>query len=429
MEYLRCVTERITYRNEQNGYSVIKCRAKGYQDLVAVVGVMPDVHVGSVLSLGGSWKIDTKYGRQFSVETFEETLPATAHGIEKYLGSGLVKGIGPKFAQRIVQHFGGETLDVIEETPERLIEVPGIGRLRVERIKKSWQEQKEIKNIMLFLQGHDVSTTHATKIYKTYGKESIQVVQENPYRLADDIWGIGFRTADTIAKKLGFEHERYERLRSGLLYTLNRLSEDGHCYATRDMLQKTGAELLDVEEEKLSGALEQMILGEDVVTEEEAIYLPPFYYSEVGTARRLFQIFSHPDRIRIDTSGLAERMEWMSGVTYDEIQMKAILTAVQSKILILTGGPGTGKTTTTLGMIRAFQEAEAEILLAAPTGRAAKRLSEATGLEAKTIHRLLEMKPPDGYQRNADNPLRGDVLILDECSMIDIMLIDRKSVV
>ena len=422
MEYLRCVTERITYRNEQNGYSVIKCRAKGYQDLVAVVGVMPDVHVGSVLSLGGSWKIDTKYGRQFSVETFEETLPATAHGIEKYLGSGLVKGIGPKFAQRIVQHFGGETLDVIEETPDRLIEVPGIGRLRVERIKKSWLEQKEIKNIMLFLQSHDVSTTHATKIYKTYGKESIQVVQDNPYRLADDIWGIGFRTADTIAKKLGFEHERYERLRSGLLYTLNRLAEDGHCYATREMLQKTGAELLDVREEKLSEALEQMLLQEDVVTEEDAIYLPPFYYSEVGTAKRLFQIFNNPDGIRIDTDGLSERMGCMSGVAYDEIQMRAILTAVQSKILILTGGPGTGKTTTTLGMIRAFQEAEAEILLAAPTGRAAKRLSEATGMEAKTIHRLLEMKPPNGYQRNADNPLRGDVLILDECSMIDIML-------
>ena len=422
MEYLRCVVERITYRNEQNGYSVLKCRAKGFQDLATVVGAMPDVHVGSVLSLGGAWKLDAKYGRQFSAETVEETLPATVSGMEKYLGSGLVKGIGPKFAQRIVQRFGKDTLDVIEETPEKLIEVPGIGQLRVDRIKKSWLEQKEIKNVMLFLQSHDVSTTHATKIYKTYGKDSVKVVQENPYRLADDIWGIGFKTADTIAAKLGFEHERYERLRSGLLYTLNRLADDGHCYATREMLTETGAELLTVDAPKLSGTLDRMIADEDVKTEEEFIYLPPFYHAEVGTARRLAEIYAHPGGVRVTPIGLTERIENATGIAYDEIQMEAILTAVDSKILILTGGPGTGKTTTTLGIITAFREAGARILLAAPTGRAAKRLSETTGMEAKTIHRLLETKPPDGYQRNADNPLEGDVLIVDECSMIDVML-------
>ena len=422
MEYLRCVVERITYRNEQNGYSVLKCRVRGFQDLVAVVGAMPDVHVGSVLSLGGNWKLDARYGRQFSAETVEETLPATVVGIEKYLGSGLVKGIGPKFAQRIVRRFGRDTLDVIEETPEKLIEVPGIGQLRVERIRKSWLEQKEIKNVMLFLQSHDVSTTHATKIYKTYGKDSVKIVQENPYRLADDIWGIGFKTADTIAAKLGFEHERYERLRSGLLYTLNRLADDGHCYATRDMLTETGAELLTVDAPKLSGTLDRMITDGDVKTEEEAIYLPPFYHAEVGTARRLTEIYAHPGGVRITPIDLTERIENATGIAYDEIQMEAILTAVESKILILTGGPGTGKTTTTLGIITAFREAGARILLAAPTGRAAKRLSETTGMEAKTIHRLLETKPPDGYQRNADNPLEGDVLIVDECSMIDVML-------
>ena len=218
MERLRCVVERITYQNEQNGYSVIKCRAKGYSDLVTVVGAMPEVHVGAVLSLTGEWKMDSKYGRQFSVESFEETLPATVLGIEKYLGSGLVKGIGPKFAKRIVQEFGSDTLQVIEDEPDRLLQVPGIGSVRVEKIKQSWQEQKEIKNIMLFLQSHNVSTSHATRIYKTYGNESIKVVQENPYRLADDIWGIGFRTADTIAEKMGFGHEQYPRLRSGILY-------------------------------------------------------------------------------------------------------------------------------------------------------------------------------------------------------------------
>ena len=421
MDRLRCVIERITYQNEQNGYSVIKCKAKGYSDLVTVVGAMPEVHVGAVLSLTGEWKMDAKYGRQFSITTFEETLPATVYGIEKYLGSGLVKGIGPKFAGRIVKEFGAETLNVIEDSPDDLIRVPGIGRVRVERIKKSWIEQKEIKNIMLFLQSHNVSTTHATKIWKTYGNESIKVVQENPYRLADDIWGIGFKTADTIAEKMGFDKEKFARLRSGLLYTLNKLSEEGHCYATRDQLMKTGTELLDVDESLLSMTLDEMIRTEDVKVEDEtAIYLPPFYYSEIGTARRLREIYVAPRTISVELEGLEQRIS--TGLSYDPVQLEAIKTAAQSKILVLTGGPGTGKTTTTLGIIKAFQTAGASILLAAPTGRAAKRLSEATGLEAKTIHRLLEVKPPEGYQRNEENRLEGDVLIVDECSMIDIML-------
>ena len=428
MDRLRCVVERITYQNETNGYSVIKCKAKGYNDLVTVVGNMPEVHVGSVLELTGNWKVDAKYGRQFSMETFSETLPATVYGIEKYLGSGLVKGIGPKFAKAIVRQFGEDTLVIIEETPERLLEVPGIGEIRVERIRKSWEDQKEIKNIMLFLQSHNVSTGHATKIYKTYGNESIRVVQENPYRLADDIWGIGFKTADTIAEKLGFEHNRFVRLRSGLLYTLNQLADDGHCYATREQLIKAGAELLGVDESMISVALDEMIKAEDVKTEpipgaeEPAIYLPPFFFSETGTARRLLQIFRNPARIAVKTEGLTERISRMTGIEYDEVQLEAILTAAESKILILTGGPGTGKTTTTLGIIRTFQSVGARILLAAPTGRAAKRLSETTGMEARTIHRMLEVKPPEGYQRNEDNPLEGDVLIVDECSMIDIML-------
>ena len=422
MENLRCVVERITYQNEKNGYSVIQCRAKGFLDLVTVVGIMPETHVGSVLSLGGTWKVDSRYGRQFSVETYEETLPATVYGIEKYLGSGLVKGIGPTFAKRIVQRFGADTLTVIETDPDRLLEVAGIGKVRVDRIKQSWVEQKEIKNIMLFLQGHDVSTSHATKIYKTYGNKSIAVVKENPYRLADDIWGIGFRTADTIASKLGFGHEKYERLRSGLLYTLNALASEGHCFATREQLQKAGAELLEVEEHLLSMTLDEMIHTEDVITEESAIYHPPFYYAETGTAKLLSQLQSGQNSVQVQPLGLRERIARETGMDYDETQMQAILTAAQSKVFVLTGGPGTGKTTTTLGIITAFRTAGAEIHLAAPTGRAAKRLSEATGMEAKTIHRLLEFKPPEGYQRNGDNPLDGDVLIVDECSMIDIML-------
>ena len=432
MDRLRCVVERVTYQNETNGYSVIKCRAKGYADLITVVGSMPEVHVGSVLTLSGEWTVNPKFGRQFTVSGFEETLPATVYGIEKYLGSGLVKGIGPKFAARIVRAFGAETLNVIEEDPDALLRVPGIGKLRVERIKKSWDEQKEIKNIMLFLQGHDVSTTHATKIYKTYGSDSIRVVKENPYRLADDIWGIGFRTADTIAEKLGVEKETAVRLRSGLLYTLNRLSDEGHCYARRDQLLKTGAELLAVEESVLPAVLDEMVRQDDVKTElidgedsapgETAVYLPPFWFAETGTAKRLKQIFSSPPSVKVKPQGLEERIRRVTGLNYDPAQMDAIRCAAGSKILILTGGPGTGKTTTTLGILTAFHQAGAKILLAAPTGRAAKRLSETTGMEARTIHRLLEFKPPEGCQKNEQNPLEGDVLILDECSMIDIML-------
>jgi len=432
VERLRCVVERITYQNETNGFSVIKCRAKGHSDLVTVTGAMPEVHVGSVLNLTGNWRIDAKYGQQFVMETFEETLPATVFGIEKYLGSGLVKGIGPEFAKHIVKTFGAETLNVIEDTPDELLKVPGIGKLRVERIKKSWIEQKEVKNIMIFLQSHNVSTAHATKIYKTYGKDSIETVQNNPYRLADDIWGIGFKTADMIAEKLGFDHERYERLRSGLTYTLKQLSTEGHCYATKEMLIKAGCDLLTVEDKLLSDALDRMIADKDVktetVTDDEkntsftAIYLPPFYYAEVGTARRLTEIGSSRAGLQLPVDGLEKKISALTGMEYDEIQMQAILTAVQNKVMILTGGPGTGKTTTTLGIIKAFQFVQADILLAAPTGRAAKRMSETTGMEAKTIHRLLEFSPLEGYKRNEDEPLEGDVLIVDECSMIDIML-------
>ena len=421
MERLRCVVERITFQNEQNGYSVIKCRARGYNDLITAVGAMPDVHVGSVLALTGTWRLDAKYGRQFAIESFEETLPATVYGIEKYLGSGLVKGIGPMYARRIVQEFGADTLNVIEDRPDDLIRVPGIGRIRVEKIKKSWTEQKEIKNIMLFLQGHDVSTAHATKIYKQYGSDSISVVKDNPYRLADDIWGIGFKTADMIAAKLGFEKEKYVRLRSGLMYTLNRLAEEGHCYADSDQLIEAGTEMLDVRAELLTDALNEMIQAEDVITvqipetEDWAIYLPPFFHAEAGVAKRLRRIADAAPVRRAE-----EQLRLGDGIEYDEAQLRAIETARTSKIMVLTGGPGTGKSTTTMGIIRSFSGQN--VLLAAPTGRAAKRLSEVTGMEAKTIHRLLEFKPPEGYKRNEDNPLEGDVLIIDECSMVDVML-------
>ena len=426
MEHLRCVVERITYQNADNGYTVLKCAVKNYSDLVTVVGTMPDTHVGSVLSLEGMWKMDAKYGRQFLVEKFEETLPATVYGIEKYLGSGLVKGVGPKFAKRIVEKFGKDTLDVIEETPDELLKVSGIGKVRVDRIKTSWQEQKEIKNIMLFLQSHEVSTSHATKIFKTYGSESIAIVKENPYRLADDIWGIGFKTADSIAQKMGIDKGKFVRLRSGIFYTLNKLAEAGHCYTTRERLTGRAKELLEVEEPELEITLDEMIRTNDVIRDEaedrEAIYLPPYYFSESGCAKRLLRLMSCGKKKSEDTEEILKKVAASSEITYDEIQWQAVKTAVSSKVMVLTGGPGTGKTTTTLGIISAYKQAGCQIILAAPTGRAAKRMSEATGMEAKTIHRLLEYKPPEGYQKNEEHPLEGDVLILDECSMIDIML-------
>ena len=274
---------------------------------------------------------------------------------------------------------------------------------------------------MLFLQGHDVSTAHATKIYKQYGADSIKIVQENPYRLADDIWGIGFRTADTIATKLGFEKEKYVRLRSGLMYTLNKLAEEGHCFGTRDQLMDTGSKLLDVDESLLTMTLDEMVNAQDVITSlvpdtgETAIYLPPFFYSEVGIQNRLRMIGNTPAKKPVNS-----QLSLNTGIEYDEIQLQAIQTALTSKIMVLTGGPGTGKSTTTMGIIHALTGQQ--ILLAAPTGRAAKRLAEVTGIEAKTIHRLLEFKPPEGYKRNEEQPLEGDVLIVDECSMVDVIL-------
>lgn len=421
---VRCVVERITYQNPDNGYTVLKTRVKEYPDLVTVVGNLLDVNVGSVLLLEGNWKVDAKYGNQFAAEKWEETMPATIYGIEKYLGSGLIKGVGPKFAKRIVAMFGTDTITVIEETVDKLLDVPGIGKKRVNMIRDSWEKQKEIKNIMLFLQSYDVSTSFAAKIFKVYGNESIQKVKENPYRLADDIWGIGFKTADGIAEKLGFGKEDYARCRSGVLYTLNQLADDGHVYAEREQLIKKGMELLEVSENAIVTALDTMLRGDDLKIDGESIYLPAFYYAEVGVANRLKHLASVtenlPGRAEVDF----DRLEKKTGLFYDEIQKEAILKATVSKVMVLTGGPGTGKTTTTLGIITVLKSRGNEILLAAPTGRAAKRMTEATGMESKTIHRLLEFKPPEGYQRNENNQLEGDVLVIDESSMIDTILMN-----
>lgn len=426
MTKLRCVVERITYQNAENGYSVMKVKVKGYDDLVTLVGNLLEVPAGSVLLCEGEWRVDKRYGQQFQCETWEEVMPATAYGIEKYLGSGLVKDIGQKFAKLIVGHFGTDTIEVIETDIERLYEVPGIGKKRVEKIRASWEKQKDIKNVMLFLQGFGVSTAYAAKIYRQYGKESIDKVKENPYRLADDIWGIGFKTADGIARKMGYEMNDERRLRSGLIYTLNQLADEGHCYAEEQQLIATARQLLEADEECIRTAMTHAIETEDLMLDGTGIYLPPFYYAECGTANRLSTLVHTKEVGSIFTARFdLAKLQRETGIEYDEVQVEAIRQAIASKVMVLTGGPGTGKTTTTKAIIAALQSAGMRILLAAPTGRAAKRMSEATGMEAKTIHRLLEYNPQDGYKRNDENPLEGDALIVDECSMIDIILMNN----
>lgn len=387
-------------------------------------------------------------------------MPATVFGIEKYLGSGLIKGVGPKFAKKIVQQFGTDTLEIIETDVKRLLEVPGIGKKRVDKIAESWERQKEIKNVMLFLQDHGVSTAFAAKIYRQYGNESIQKVRGNPFRLADDIWGIGFKTADSIAMKLGIGKEAFIRLRSGIMYTLSELADEGHVYAEREQLIRKASELLEAEDTSIIMTMDQMLKDEELIREKimvpqfapdevipedaakeverECIYLPPFYYAEVGVANKLKKLSeeSAGDRLWVslmrarqktgnsELSVDVEKIQKAVNMEYDQVQAEAIRRAATAKVLVLTGGPGTGKTTTTQGIIAAYRTFGLRILLAAPTGRAAKRMTEATGLEARTIHRLLEFKPPEGYQKNEETPLEGDVLIVDECSMIDIVLMN-----
>ena len=486
MEYLKATIERVTFANEENGFCVLKVRSAGVPDLVTVVGRLAGANAGASAEFYGEWTVDARYGRQFTASSYRETVPSTLAGIEKYLGSGLIKGVGPVNARRIVRHFREKTLDIIEDAPHRLNEVPGIGEKRVGMITKAWQEHREIKNVMLFLQQYGVSTTYAIKIYREYGNQSIQNVRDNPYRLADDIWGIGFVTADKIAKQMGMPHDSEMRCRAGLVYVLNGFSDEGHCYAeSAELLQKSqdilevGAALCEASLAALTGE------GRVIREEEDKYYLPPFYHSEAGVARRIAEITGIKPGVggaadavsaanaadeadadgaaRVDSGArgagdgyaggdvagkagaasaasaadsmdtadatllarIDEGIRWTeaaSGVRYDGVQKEAVRAALTNRFMVLTGGPGTGKTTTTSAIIHVCERLGARVLLAAPTGRAAKRMSETTGREAKTIHRLLELKPPDGYKRDQDNPLNCDVLIIDEASMLDIIL-------
>ncbi len=427
MERLRGTVERITYQSPETGYTVAKLqREGGGGQPVTVVGEMLALSPGECVLLEGDWANHSQYGRQFKISSYQTVVPATVQGIRRYLGSGLIKGVGPVTAGRIVDHFGAETLQVIEEAPDRLIEVEGLGRKRTEMILRAWEEQREIHNVMLFLQSHEVGTGYAVKIWKTYGQEAVSAIQENPYRLPADIWGIGFLTADRIAQKLGVEPHSEQRIQAGIRYVLDSAADDGgHVYLPEPELVQACVEALDVSADLVVPSLEALRESEQVIIEDGRVYIPPLYYAEKGAAGKLHQL-SRIGRIETgDVSREIDGIERRAGITFAPLQKKALERSLSASLLVLTGGPGTGKTTTIQGLIWLLEARHKRIALAAPTGRAAKRLSEATGREAKTIHRLLKFSPRDmTFEKNADDPLEIDALIVDEVSMVDILLMN-----
>ena len=423
--------ERISYHNEENDFVVAKLREKEKKELTTIVGNLSGINPGESLKLTGKWVQNKRFGEQFRVETFEVTVPATLLGIQNYLASGLIKGIGSIMSERIVEKFGLHTLEVIEKKPERLSEVEGIGPKRISMIIKAWVEHKEIKEIMIFLQGHGVSAAYSAKIYKQYGDQSIEIVRENPYRLAHDIYGIGFITADKIAQNLGIDRNSLIRAKAGLIYILNQLTEEGHVYYPENQLIHKAKEILSVDEEIVIQAVRELTKEKELFLEDldpegnlKAVYLAPFHVAETGVAQMLMNLKESPSNIRpIHPEKAIEWVQQKLNIELARRQEEAILLAASSKVLIITGGPGTGKTTLITAVLRIFQQLKLRILLAAPTGRAAKRMNEATGWEAKTIHRLLEYSPrKGGFKKDQDAPLEADVVIIDEASMVDTLL-------
>ncbi|GII77982.1 ATP-dependent RecD-like DNA helicase [Sphaerisporangium rufum] len=436
---LNAVLERITFASEETGYTIARVAVeRGGADLVTAVGPLLGAQVGESLRLTGRWTSHPRYGRQFEVWSYTTVLPATVQGIQRYLGSGLIKGIGPKMAERIVDHFGLDTLEVIEKEPGRLVEVPGLGPKRTKMIAAAWEEQKIIKEVMIFLQGVGVSTSIAVRIFKQYGDTSITVVRTEPYRLADDVWGIGFKTADTIAQAVGIPHDSPERIKAGLRYTLSQAADAGHCYLPAPNLVTEAVKILGVESEQVTACLAELAAAEGVVAEDvpaeqgevPAVYLPPFHRAEqslAGTLRRL--LAGGHDRLAAFTGvDWPAALSWLRGRTGADLapeQSQAVRLALTSKVAVLTGGPGCGKSFTVRSIVELARAKKAKVVLAAPTGRAAKRLAELTGHEATTVHRLLQLRPGGDPTFDRDNPLDADLLVVDEASMLDLLLANK----
>ncbi len=452
--------ERITYYNQENGYTVLRLKpesrgmlpfkyASGRGELITVVGNLPELNPGEWLKLTGNWVVHPQHGRQFKADFCEQEAPASVEGIKRYLGSGLIRGIGPVMAERIVDRFGEQALDVIELEPGRLREVEGIGPKRINGVIEAWEEQKAIKDVMVFLQSHGVSTNLALKIYKQYEDESLGVVRSQPYRLVKDVRGIGFLTADKIAQALGLAHDDPGRIEAGVAHTLSKMANEGHVYVPQEELEPEAAKILGVDQAQVAEIIDSLersellkreiisykTIGEETeagkLADERAVYLTPFYFSEIGLARRIREMIDHPtSRLTGLRNRIINRPDTLPGWTrgqekgaaLSDQQKEAVQTAVINKVTILTGGPGTGKTTTLRWLLNLLDGAGNSYALASPTGRAAKRVSEATNRPAKTIHRLLEYNPGEGFGRNDEHQLDADMIIIDEASMLDLTL-------
>ncbi len=442
---LEAVLERITYANQDTGYTVARVATARSSDLLTVVGPLLGAQPGESLRLQGRWASHPQYGRQFQVEAYTTVLPATIQGIRRYLGSGLIKGIGPKMAERIVDQFGPATLEVIEQQPGRLVEVPGLGPKRTAMITAAWEEQRAIKEVMVFLQGVGLSTSLGVRIYKTYRDEAIEVVRREPYRLAGDVWGIGFKTADQLAQRLGIPHDSPQRVKAGLQFALSQAAEDGHCYLPEAELVTKATELLEVDLGFTGRCLEELIAEEGVVAEPlptaavspgvrdgtgRAIWLVPFHRAERALAGGLLRLLDTPgDRLAsfqaVDWPVALDWLRRTTGVTLAPEQQAAVRLALTERVAVLTGGPGCGKSYTVRAVVALALAKRAKVLLAAPTGRAAKRLGELAGLEAATLHRLLQLRPGGDAAFDRDHPLDADLVVVDEASMLDVLLANK----
>jgi exodeoxyribonuclease V alpha subunit len=441
-DQLTGVIERITFHNEDNGYCVLRVSAAGHRDLVTVVGQCQTVVAGEYVSATGDWVNDRAHGLQFKASELRTNPPQTAEGITKYLGSGLIKGIGPSYAKRIVEAFGERTLEVIDKSPTFLAEVKGIGPKRIEKIRQSWEEQRESRKIMVFLQSHGIGTARAVRIYKTYGDSAIELIKANPYRLSQDIWGVGFDTADKLAVSLGVPRDSPFRAQAAVRHVLQEESSNGHVGYPEELLRERAIEMTKIIPNGIIDAIEQLRITDEVVRDtasaasgkaatesspDSLIFLKSLFLAEMGVARAVRTLGTGPHPLpNVNVDAAIAWAETKMGIAFAESQKKAIRAAVTNKLLVVTGGPGTGKTTIVRAIIEMFQAKALRVLLTAPTGRAAKRLTESTGREAKTIHRLLEMNPANpGSARGRENPLDVDLLVVDETSMVDVVLMNR----
>ena len=433
--------ERITYANEETGYTIARVATERTgPDLLTVVGPLLGAQIGESLRLAGRWSSHPRYGKQFQVDSYTTVLPATIQGIRRYLGSGLIKGIGPMMAERMVAHFGTDILTIIEEQPERLIEVHGLGPKRTQRIADAWEEQKAIKEVMVFLAGVDVSTSLAVRIYKRYRDDSIAVVRSEPYRLASEVWGIGFRTADTIAQAVGIPHDSPQRIKAGLQYTLSQAADNGHCYLPEPDVVREAAKILEVDRELIDPCLDELVTDEGVVREAvpdsrtagtvAAVYLVPFHRAERSLAGGLMDLLrSREERLpafaEVDWPTALGWLRTRTGQDLAAGQLDAVKLALTSKVAVLTGGPGCGKSFTVRSVVTLATAKNATVMLVAPTGRAAKRLAELTGHDACTVHRLLELQPGGDAKYDRDHPLDADLVVVDEASMMDVILANK----